>query len=87
MKHQHRQALNLLKTAKGQIDAVIKMTEDERYCVEISNQIMASIALLKKANLDILKNHLETCVRKSFEEGNEVEKIDEVIDVLKVYLK
>jgi CsoR family transcriptional regulator, copper-sensing transcriptional repressor len=87
MKHQHLQALNLLKTAKGQIDAVIKMTEEERYCVDISNQIMASIALLKKANLDILKNHLETCVRKSFEEGQELEKIEEVIGVLKLYLK
>jgi CsoR family transcriptional regulator, copper-sensing transcriptional repressor len=87
MKHNHNKALNLLKTAKGQIDAVIKMTEDERYCVDISNQIMATIALLKKANLDILKNHLETCLRQSFEEGNEVEKVDEVIEVLKVYLK
>ncbi|MDI6453318.1 metal-sensing transcriptional repressor [Peloplasma aerotolerans] len=87
MKHDNKEALNLLKTAKGQIEAVIKMTEEQRYCVDISNQVMAVQALLKKANLNILKNHIESCVRDSFEDGTHEEKMNEVIDVLKIYLK
>ena len=87
MKHNHTESLNLLKTAKGQIDAIIRMTEDDRYCVDISTQIMAVSALLKKANLVILKNHIESCVKDSFEDGSHEEKLNEVIDVLSKYLK
>lgn len=87
MKHDNTEALNLLKTSKGQIEAIIRMTEEERYCVDVSNQITAAINLLKKANLVILKNHIHTCVLHSFEEGTQVEKLEEVIDVLKHYMK
>ena len=41
-------ALKLLKTVRGQIDGLIKMCEEERYCIEISNQILASQSILKK---------------------------------------
>jgi CsoR family transcriptional regulator, copper-sensing transcriptional repressor len=87
MKHEHTEALNLLKTAKGQMDAIIRMTEDERYCVDISNQIMAVQSLLKKANLSILKNHIDSCVKTSFIDGTHEAKIDEVIDILNKYIK
>ncbi|MFP4287427.1 MAG: metal-sensing transcriptional repressor [Candidatus Izemoplasmataceae bacterium] len=85
MKHDNKEALNLLKTAKGQIDAVIRMTLEERYCVDISTQINATMAILKKANLVILKNHLDTCVRESFIDGTSDEKIEEIITILKKY--
>ena len=87
MKDAHKNAINLLKTARGQIDAVINMTEDERYCVDIAVQITAIESLLKKANLDILKNHIETCVKDSFQDGSKDEKIDEVIKILGKYMK
>ncbi len=87
MKHNHKESLNLLKTARGQLDAVIRMTEDDRYCVDIAMQIAALESLVRKANLSILKNHLETCVRESFDEGKADEKIDEVIKVLGKYVK
>lgn len=87
MKHDHRSSLNLLKTAKGQIEAVIRMTEEDRYCVDIANQIMAVEALLKKANLQILQQHIESCVRESFEDGTRDEKINEVLGILKKYVR
>ena len=87
MKHESHETLNLLKTAKGQIDAVINMVEENRYCVDISNQITAVTALLKKANLDILKNHIETCVIESFEDGTYQEKTQEIITILNKYIK
>ena len=86
MKHDHQASLNLLKTARGQIDAVIRMTEDERYCVDIANQIEATSALLKKANLQILKNHIETCVKESLTDGTYEEKTKEIIDILQKYM-
>ena len=39
--------LNLLKTSKGQIDGIIRMVEEDRYCVDISKQILSVQALLK----------------------------------------
>ena len=48
-----QKALNLMKTARGQIDAVIRMIEEDRYCVDVSKQVLATSALLKKANLVI----------------------------------
>ena len=62
MNRERANALRYLKTVKGQIDGIIHMLEEERYCIDISNQIMASSALLKKANLHILSGHLESCV-------------------------
>ena len=54
MNQEKQQALQALKTARGQIDGIIKMIEDGRYCIDISNQILASSAMLKRANLLIL---------------------------------
>ncbi|MFY9450939.1 MAG: metal-sensing transcriptional repressor, partial [Bacillota bacterium] len=51
--------LNLLKTSRGQIEGIIKMVEDDRYCVDISKQILAVQAQLKKANLQILEQHIK----------------------------
>lgn len=87
MKHDHTKELNLLKTAKGQIEAVIRMTEEDRYCVDIANQILAVEALLKKANLAILKQHLNTCVKESIETSNFQEKTEEIIAILNKYMK
>ncbi|AUD63115.1 transcriptional regulator [Tenericutes bacterium MO-XQ] len=87
MKHDRTEALNALKTAKGQIDAVIRMAEDGRYCVDVANQIVATTSLLKKANLLILQDHINTCVKESFQDGSSDEKIAEVIQLIRKYIK
>lgn len=84
MTEERKKALKNLKTVRGQIDGIIKMIEEERYCVDISNQIMASYSLLKKSNLDILEGHLHHCVSESFENNIDSDrKIEEVISLLK----
>ena len=75
-------ALQALKTSKGQIEGIIKMMEDGRYCVDISNQIIAAQALLKKANMLILKQHMHHCVVDAVKQNNGDEKIDEIIELL-----
>ena len=75
--------LRLLKTARGQMDGIIKMVEEDRYCIDISNQILATEALLKKANREVLRGHLEHCVKDALQSGNgEKEKIDELMSIL-----
>ncbi len=87
MHHDNTEAINLLKTARGQIDAIIRMTEDNRYCVDIAKQILAAQALLKKANLSVLNNHIQTCVKDSFLDGTHEEKIEEVLSIIDKYVK
>ncbi|MGE5628221.1 MAG: metal-sensing transcriptional repressor [Solirubrobacterales bacterium] len=82
MNDERKKALQSLKTAKGQIDGIIKMIDDERYCLDISNQIMAVQSLLRKANMLILKQHLDHCVKTAMINGNGEEKIDEIISII-----
>ncbi|HHV81792.1 MAG TPA: metal-sensing transcriptional repressor [bacterium] len=79
------EALNLLKTARGQIDGVIKMIEDERYCIDISKQLLSLISLLRKSNGLILKNHMETCVREAIateDIENKMKELEEILSYL-----
>ena len=82
MNNEQKKALQALKTARGQIDGIIKMREDERYCIDISNQILASSAMLKRANLLILEQHLQHCVLEAVEHRNAEEKMKEITDIL-----
>jgi DNA-binding FrmR family transcriptional regulator len=72
----------LLKTAKGQIDGLLKMVEEDRYCIDITNQLMATQAILRKVNNEVIHAHLGTCIKEGFEQGNENEKIDEIVKLI-----
>lgn len=77
----HKSNIRLLNTVKGQIEGIIKMIENERYCIDISNQILASIAVLKKINNNILTNHLNSCVKDNIKEEEQY-KINEIINII-----
>ena len=76
----------LLKTARGQIDGLIRMVEEGRYCIDISNQLLSTQALLGTINAEVLTAHIDHCVRQAFESGDAAEeekKIAELQAVLK----
>ena len=74
--------LRLLKTARGQIDGIIKMVEDDRYCMDISQQVLAADALLRRANKEILTAHLKHCVEHAESGEERAGKIDELVAAL-----
>ncbi len=78
----HEKVTRQLKTARGQLDGLLKMVEDNRYCIDISNQLLATQAILRNINKEILHVHLECCVEEAFEKGNGHEKIDEIISII-----
>ena len=79
--------LRLLKTARGQLDGIIKMVEDDRYCIDISQQVMATGAILNKVNKEILAAHLKHCVKEADDQQAREEKIDEFVSTLGKILK
>ena len=63
MRADRAKVLRLLRTATGQIEGVIKMVEEDRYCMDISNQIMAADSVLRRVNREVVKAHMCGCVR------------------------
>ncbi|HIW48924.1 MAG TPA: metal-sensing transcriptional repressor [Firmicutes bacterium] len=72
----------LVKTARGQLDGILKMVEEDRYCMDISNQLMAADAILRKANKEVLLAHMKGCVKEAFQTGNGDQKIEEFVEML-----
>ena len=82
MKADHAQVTRLLKTARGQIDGILKMVEEDRYCLDVSNQLMATQSILKKANREVLKAHMGCCVREAVDSVEPEEKLAELAALL-----
>lgn len=88
MQADNDKTIRKLKTVGGQIDGLIKMIEEDRYCIDISNQLMASISILKNINKEILHAHLKHCLYHSINNNNpddvkeKIEEIEKIIDKL-----
>ncbi len=87
MKAEKTEILPLLKTAKGHIDGIIRMVEEDRYCIDISNQIFAVEALMRKTNKVVLKAHLLSCINDAAQSGDIDKKIDELVALLNTLMK
>ncbi len=72
----------MIKIARGQLDGVLKMIEDDRYCLDISNQLSATSAIIKNANKEILHAHIRSCVRDALKTDEPNEKIEEALSIL-----
>ena len=77
----------LLKTARGQLDGILRMLDQDRYCIDVSNQIMATQAILTKVNREILIAHMNSCIMNETDESNRTERIDELTHVLEKLLR
>lgn len=78
---------SLLKTARGQIDGILRMVEEDRYCIDISTQLTATEAVLRRANREVLKAHLEGCLKTAARDGSADDKIDELAAVMERLMK
>lgn len=66
--------MRLLKTARGQIEGIMKMVEEDRYCIDISTQLMATQSLIGRINADVLKAHIGGCVQQALAQGAQAER-------------
>jgi CsoR family transcriptional regulator, copper-sensing transcriptional repressor len=72
-----------LKTARGHLDAVIRMVEAGAYCPEVMKQLAAVQGLLESSSRLVFRNHLETCVAEAMREGRTEEIVEELMETLK----
>lgn len=83
MEAHHRRVANRLKTARGHLNWVIGLVEQEAYCPDIMKQLAAVQGMLEGASREVLRNHLSTCVAKAMREGRVQEIVDELMEALK----
>ena len=82
-----KKVTRMLKTARGQLDGILKMVEEDRYCVDISQQVMATEALLNRVNREILSAHIRGCVQQAVTMEDREEKMEELISTLDKILR
>ena len=77
--------LNRLSRIEGQVRGIAKMVDEDRYCIDVVTQISAVRAALRRAEEEILKDHVGHCVEHAIASGNKAEqrkKVAELIEVL-----
>ncbi len=73
-----------LRRVAGQVAALERMVEDDRYCVDVLLQVAAARAALDGVGKLILRGHVETCVADALVSGrakNRKQKLDEIMEV------
>jgi CsoR family transcriptional regulator, copper-sensing transcriptional repressor len=74
-----------LKRIEGQVGGLIRMVEDDRYCVDILTQINAVRSALHKVEEQILRDHVSHCVASAFASGDTIEqrhKVEELVETI-----
>ena len=77
--------LKRLNRIEGQVRGLRRMVEDDRYCIDVVTQIAAVRAALRRAEEEILRDHVGHCVENAIASGNRAEqrrKIGELMDVV-----
>ncbi len=81
--HSKKTLINL-KKARSHLDKVIIMKERGEYCIDIIQQNLAVIGLLKSANQALMEGHLNTCFTDAVKTNNSVKQKDMIAEILKV---
>ena len=90
MTNQKQKALIGFKKAQSLIAKVTEMVKANEYCINIMQQNLAVIGLLKSAHQQLMENHLNTCFKKAMKTRNEKriqEMIGEILKVTKLFNK
>ncbi|MFA6254194.1 MAG: metal-sensing transcriptional repressor [Candidatus Paceibacterota bacterium] len=81
---QRAKALISFKKAHSHLGNIIKMVEDGHYCINIMQQNLAVIGLLKSAHQTLMENHLNSCFLRAVSSTNKNKKEDMVKEIIKV---
>lgn len=78
--------LRRLNRIQGQIRGISRMIEEDRYCVEVLQQIASMQSATDAVAMILLENHVRGCVAEGLRTGKE-ERVEEMVDVIRKYLK
>lgn len=82
-KNTHERITHRLKIARGHLDKVIRMMDEDTYCIDVMHQMLAVESGLKETGNLLLENHLKSCVADAIKNGKADESIAEIMQVFK----
>ena len=74
-----------LKTVEGHLRGVIRMVEEDAYCIDVIRQIQAVDAALNKVSTQILENHLNSCVITAINGDDPKERAKVIKEITEVF--
>jgi len=77
-------ALKRLRRIEGQVRGLGRMVEDDRYCIDIVTQISAVRAALRRAEEEILRDHVAHCVEGAIASGNQGQQRRKIAELMAV---
>lgn len=78
-------SIRRLKSASGHINGIVRMLEEDRYCIDVIKQIQAVQAALNRVSESILDGHLHTCVTTAIREDDADERERVIAEVMEVF--
>lgn len=75
---ENENTIRRLKTVEGHLRGVIRMVEEDTYCIDVIRQIQAVEAALNKVSAQILEGHLNSCVTTAIQ-GNDKKERERVL--------
>lgn len=79
----HRRVINRLKTARGHLDGIVRMVEEDTWCPDIMKQLAAVQGMLEGTSREVFRHHLETHVAEAIRNGRGDQIVDELMETLK----
>jgi DNA-binding FrmR family transcriptional regulator len=76
-----------LNRIKGQIEGIQSMVAEERYCIDILNQITAVRRALEKVALKVMGSHMESCVSEAIRSHDGQKKIKELMNTIDQFVR
>jgi DNA-binding FrmR family transcriptional regulator len=73
-----------LRRIEGQVRGVARMIAEDRYCIDVLNQVEAVKAALKKLQDEILRDHIEHCVEHAIVSGDRKDQRKKVAELVQV---
>lgn len=80
-----KKLLARLKRAEGQVAAVRRMVEQDKYCVDVLTQIAAVQGALSRVGQILLGTHIEHCVSDALSSGDEQRRQDTIEELMDVF--
>ncbi len=82
---ENENTLRRLKTIEGHLRGVIRMVEEDSYCIDVIRQIQAVESALNKVSTQILSNHLDSCVTTAIQGNNPRERERVLKEITEVF--
>ena len=76
-----------LKRIEGQVRGVVRMVDEERYCIDIIHQLTAVRRAVDQVSLKIMKGHINSCVSNAIHKRNGARKVDELMQTIHQFVK